>query len=417
MSQATDAPLGTDADFRRYLAARTLSVIGTIVTLVALPVLVYRISDSAPLTATVTLLEALPYLVFGLFAGALSDRWDRRRVMVTADVIDGALIGSIPLAYWLETLTVPHLMVVAFAVPAVAVFFDGANFGALPTLVGRHRIAEANSVVMSASTMVEIIVPSLVGLGLAVVHPSVLMGVDALSFLASAALVRTIVRPLQQPGRVSTPTTVHALRSDIAVGLRFLVAHDGVRSMTVIGTLQCVVGGGFVSLMVVWFDRTLGIGTQGWRFGVAWSAWSVGALVASLALPRLLRVMTPARITLLALPLSAIVGISTSLTTTWQLATVGLLLWSSAYTLVVVNSISYRQIVTPDELLGRVNTAGRMLAWGLGWPIGAGLAGLLTTQVGVRPTLVVVASVGIVAAGFAWSSPLRRLAHEAHTLG
>ncbi|MGH3485096.1 MAG: MFS transporter [Nocardioidaceae bacterium] len=400
--------LRADPDFRRYFAARLLSQAGTIVTVIALPVLVYRISDSAPLTAIVLMLEAAPYLLFGLFAGALSDRLDRRRVMVVADVADAVLMGSVPVAHLFGVLTVPHLLVVAFGVPAIAVFFDGANFGALPVLVGTDRIAKANAVIWSAVTATETVLPSLLGLSLAVIHPSTLLGVDALSFAASAALVRTIARPLQDPDRERARTTPSAVVADIKVGLRFLVRHPGVRTMTIAGALQCIVGGGFVALMVVWFDRVLDIGTEGWRFGLVWSSWSVGALVASLALPRVLDRTTPARITLAALPVSAVLGIATSFATSWPLAALGLLTWSGAYMLVVVNSVSYRQQVTPEPLLGRVNTAGRMLAWGLGWTVGAAVAGALSSVIGVRSTLHAVTCVGVLAVLVAWTSPLRR---------
>jgi len=160
----------------------------------------------------------------------------------------------------------------------------------------------------------------------------------------------------------------------------------------------------------VWFDRELDIGTQGWRFGLVWSSWSIGALAASMALPRVLDRTTPARITLVALPISAVLGIATSFATSWPLAAIGLLAWSGAYTLVVVNSISYRQQVTPEHLLGRVNTAGRMLAWGLGWTVGAAAAGALASAVGVRTTLHALTCVGLVAVAVAWTSPLRSAA-------
>ena len=399
--------LRADPDFRRYFAARLFSETGTVVTLIALPVLVYRISGSAPLTALVSMLEAAPYLLFGLFAGALSDRLDRRRVMVVADVADALLMGSVPVAHWLGILTVPHLMVVAFGVPAIAVFFDGANFGALPMLVGTGRIAKANAVIWSAATAAETVLPSLVGLSLAVVHPSTLLGVDALSFAASAAMIRSIARPFQDPARERIRPSMSSVVADIKIGLQFLVRHAGVRTMTIVGALQCIVGGGFVALMVVWFDRELDIGTQGWRFGLVWSSWSIGALAASMALPRVLDRTTPARITLVALPISAVLGIATSFATSWPLAAIGLLAWSGAYTLVVVNSISYRQQVTPEHLLGRVNTAGRMLAWGLGWTVGAAAAGALASAVGVRTTLHALTCVGLVAVAVAWTSPLR----------
>src|SRR4051794_26220495 len=127
--------LRDDPDFRRYWIARVLSVTGSLVTAVALPVLVYRLTGSPVLTALVSALEAAPYLVFGLFAGALSDRWNRRSVMVSADLINALVIGSVPLAHWFGVLSVAHVLVAAFVVQSVFTFFDGANFGALPVLV------------------------------------------------------------------------------------------------------------------------------------------------------------------------------------------------------------------------------------------------------------------------------------------
>jgi MFS family permease len=395
-----------DPDFRRYFLARLLSECGTVITLIALPVLVYRISGSAPLTATVTMLEAAPYVLFGLFAGALADRLDRRRLMVVADVADALLMASVPVAYLLDALTVPHLMIVAFGGPAIAVFFDGANFGALPVLVGSDRIAKANAVVWSSATAAEMVLPSLVGLALAFVHPSTLLGVDALSFAASAALVRTIARPLQDPERERTRPTTRSVLADIKVGIEFLVRHAGVRTMTIVGALQCLVGGCFVSLMVVWLDRVLDVGTEGWRFGLVWSSWSGGALVATLSLPRLLDRMSPAAITLAALPVGTVLGIATSFATVWPLAALGLLGWSVGHTMVAVNSISYRQQVTPEHLLSRVNTVGRMLAWGLGWTAGAAAASGLSSLLGVARTLHLVTCVSILTVAVAWTSPL-----------
>ncbi len=408
-AREADAPrLYDDPDFRRYLWSRLLSLSGTMITLVALPVLVYRLSGSAFLTAMVAALEAAPYLIFGLVAGALSDRWDRKAVMVSADLANAVVMGSVPLAHWLGILTVPHVLVVAFATPAIATFFDGANFGALPVLVGRSRIASANAAVWGSATVVEIALPALVGASLAIFDPATLLLVDALSFVASGLCVRAISRLLHDPTRERPPLTRRVLFSDIGEGLRFLVNHAGVRTMTVIGTIQCLAGGGFVALLVVWCDRVLGVGTAGIRFGLVYAGWSVGALLASIVLPRLLRHASAAVIALRALPVSAVLGIATAFTTSWQLAAAGMLCWSSAYTLVVVNSISYRQQVTPEALLGRVNTAGRMLSWGLGWTLGALVGGALGQVVGVRHALVVMASLSVVAVIVAWTSPLRR---------
>ena len=411
------AMLREDVDFRRYFAARLVSLAGAVVTAVAMPVLVYRMSGSAFLTAAVTALEALPYLLVGLLAGALADRWDRQRVMVASDLVNAVLIGSVPAAAWLGVLTVPHLLVAAFASQAVFTFFDGANFGALPVLVGRARVPAANAVVWSAASTVEVVAPPLAATGIAVVGPANLLVVDALSFVASALAVRAIGRALHDTSRARAATTVRAVGSDVAEGLRFLLAHPGVRTMTFVGTLQSAAGGGFVALMVVWADRVLGIGTAGLRFGVLFGVWGLGGTAAALLLPRLLRLTTPARLCLLALPASALLAVLTTRTTDWRLACVALVGWSVAYQLVIVNSISYRQQVTPERLLGRVNTAGRMLSWGVGWTGGAVVAGTLSTRLGVSSALLVMSLLIVPAVALAWTSPLRRYTGEAAVSG
>jgi MFS family permease len=402
--------LRDDADFRRYWLARLFSMTGSMVTAVALPVLVYRLTGSPFLTALVTALEAAPYLLTGLFAGALSDRWNRKRVMVSADLINAVVIGSIPLAHLLGVLTVAQVLVVGFVVQMVFTFFDGANFGALPVLVGRARVAQANAAVWTAGSLIELFVPPLAGLTLAVLSPASLLTLDALSFVASALAVRGIVRVMSEQRADRAPLRPRVIFADIAEGVLFLVRHAGVRTMTIVGSLQSFAGGGFVALMVVWCDRVLDIGTSGLRFGLVYGAWGIGGLTAAVALPRLLKRLPAAAITLYALPFSATLGIVTALMPSWQTAAIALLVWGSAYVLVIVNSVSYRQQVTPEQLLGRVNTAGRMLSWGVGWTLGSIVAGVISSHLGVRPAMVVMGVFGFVAVGVAWTSPLRGIA-------
>ena len=401
-----------DREFLRYFLSRLLSIGGSIVTLVTLPIIVYRTSGSASLTALVAALEAAPYLLFGLFSGALTDRWNRKKVMVTADILSALLVATIPLADLVGELTVPHVLAVAFLGPTIGVFFDGAVFGALPMLVGRGRIAEANSMAWAAGSVVEMVMPSVVGVALAFMHPAWLLGFDALTFAASAALIGGIVRPMYDATRVRPPLTARQIFGDIREGLAYLVHHAGVRTFTIIGWLQCVGAGGFVALMVVWIDQRLGIGTEGLRFGLVFGAWSVGGLAASLALPFLVRRYAAARIALTALPFAAAVGLVVPFVTTWWVAGLVLMLWGVFYQLVVINSITYRQQVTPEPMLGRVNTAGRMLSWGLGWTGGAFLAGVLVGWLGLVPTLVVLSLTGVASTVVAWTSPLRLMVRE-----
>ena len=399
-----------DRDFRLYWLARIISLSGSLITVVVMPVLVYRLTGSVALTALTTTLEALPYLLIGLFAGALSDRWNRKRVMVATDLANVAVIGSVPVAHFLDVLTVPHVLAAGFVAQCLFTFFDGANFGALPVLVGRDRVGDANAAIWGVGGVLDLAVPAGVGLALAALHPSTLLVVDALTFLGSAMLVRSIRRALSSAREHLHPLRPAVVLRDVREGVRFLWRHDGVRTNTVIGALQSIAGAGFVALFVPWADQVLGIGTSGWRFGVVFAVWGVGGVLASALVPPLLRRLPVARVTLGAIPVSAAAGIGTALAPTWVWASLGMVLWGVSYQLVLITSMTYRMQVTPEHLLGRVNTAGRMLSWGLGWTVGSVAGGTLAAATAVQPAMVTLVSVGVLAAGFAWLSPLRQIA-------
>jgi hypothetical protein len=125
--------------------------------------------------------------------------------------------------------------------------------------------------------------------------------------------------------------------------------------------------------------------------------------------PRLLRVLSPNRLALLWLPVAGVSGVVVAMTSTWQVAVAVMVLWGVSYQGVVLNSMTYRQQVTPEPLLGRVSTAGRMLSFGVGWTLGALGASALAGLVGLRPALVAVVAVGCVATVFGWLSPLRTI--------
>ena len=273
MTTTETARLRGDRDFVRFWGARQVSVAGSLVTMVALPVLVYRLSGSASLTALTTVLEGLPYVLFGLFSGALADRLDRRRVMVVADLLCAATIISVPIAYEVGALTIGHVLVAAFVTQSLFTFFDGGALGALPTLVGRERIGEANAAIWGFGGVLDLSIPMITGVALAVLHPADLLAMDALSFVASALLIRSIRRPLTGDRGHLPPFSARQILTEVGEGVRYLWGHLGVRAMTIIGLLQSVAGAGFMALAVPYVDRLLGIGTSGWRFGMVFSAW------------------------------------------------------------------------------------------------------------------------------------------------
>ncbi|WP_160051397.1 MFS transporter [Nocardiopsis sp. FR26] len=402
----TPAPPG----FRPYLLSRAVSTAGTLVATVAVPVLVYQMTASAAWTSAAAATGALPYLLFGLAAGALADRVDRRRLMVACDLLTALALVSVPAAWAMGALTPAHVLAASFAVQTLYVFFDAANFGALPTLVGRARLTESYARVYGTTTAVELVVPALAGLAVAVWAPAPLIALNALTALASAALLRAITVPLSHPRpQTGARDGMGALVGQVREGLGFLWREPTVRTLTLVGASHSAASGAWLAMLVPWADRTLGVAPSGdARLAVLFSCWGVGALAASALTPKLAGALGAPRLALGGLPVSLLCGLAVVLSTHWLAAAVCASLWGAAYSVVVINAITYRQRISPDHLQSRVSTTARMLSWGVGQPVGAALAGAVAaTAWGPRGGLAAGLAVLAVGVAAAWASPLR----------
>ncbi|WP_052336818.1 MFS transporter [Nocardioides alkalitolerans] len=380
-------PLLHDRDLLLFAAARVVAVAGSAVTGVAMPLLVLQLSGSAFVAALVAAAQVAPYLVLGLLAGAMADRWPRRRVMLAAQLTSAAALLSVPLAQAAGALTSTHALVVALVVASAFVWFDAAAFGALPAIVGRERIVAANSLVWTSTTLVGIGAPALGGLLVAWLGSASALAVDAAAYVAAAALLLVVTAPMGPlaVGRDGAgPSPRPTLRADVAEGLRFVLRQPVVRDLTLVGVGNSVAGGAVTALLVVLAVDGAGTGAvgEGQRYGVMLAVVAVGGFLAASALPWLARRVPTGWLTLggLALGVPAVAGLAGS--APYPVVLVLLLAWSGAHTLVVLNGIATRQRVTPDPLQARVNTTARMIAWG-GTPFGAVLGGAAAETVGV----------------------------------
>jgi MFS family permease len=354
--------------------------------------------------------EVLPYLCFGLFAGALADRVNRKRLMVTCDLTNMLLLGSMPVAGVLNILTIPQIYLVGLLSAVAFVWFDAANFGALPALVGREHIVTANSYLSATDSFLFIIGPSLAGLLAALFSPALAISFDALSYACSAVSLLLITRAFntarsQEAGQDSLLRTTF---KDIRDGLQFLVHQPLVRTMTLLGFGNSFTGGAVLSLLVVYGVRVLGLAKNDTRIGLLFTASALGSLLASLLLPRLVKRFSVGRITLITLGLTPLLLFGVANAPNLLIGLLLLGLWDVCYTLTVINGISLRQMVTPDHLQSRVNATARMIAWG-GTPFGAAAGGFLAERTTISTTYMIMAlGVGI-SALVGWFSPLREI--------
>ena len=377
-----------------------------------MPTLMYRLTGSALYTGVLTALQSLPYVIFGLVGGAVADRVDRRHMMIVADLLNAAVLASVPLAAAFGVLRVGHVLVAATLTASLFVFFDAANFGALPTLVGRNRIARANGAVWGASTVIEIGVPALTGVLVAVVYPATLLAADAVTYMVSALCISRIARPLSDPARLAAAAAsgrrvLAGLRAEIGEGLRFLWHHATIRPMTQIGCAQAVAGGAVVGQLVPYAREVLGIGEKDNGLGVLFAGWGLGALVGALVMGWAAARLGAARVTLLALPGSLACGVAFAIAPTFPLAVLALTCWGVAYILITVNGITYRQQQTPEPLLSRVNVTGRLLTYGIGYTVGALAGGVVSSATDPRGAMGFAAGCVGIAVIVGWRSPLR----------
>lgn len=409
-SAASQASLWSSEGFGRYCAFNLLSYFGSGISVVALPFYIYEQTSSPIFTSLVAASGSLPYLLFGLLAGALADRGSRKRIMIGCDLFSAAALASVPVAALLVDQASPwHLIAVSFLAAVAFVGFDSASHGALLQLVGRRNLVAANSLLIASDTVIRIAGPLLAGVMIAAWGAEWAVAVTAACYFLSALMIGSIRQPFQQdrPRAETLPDRrLLKLGTDIREGPRFIWAEPLIRSLTLLGFGNSFVGGAAAGLLVVFAASELGIADEAPQFGLLLTAGSVGALLASLSLPRLRGRLRPGRITIAGLAVSGVSLFGFAMSGALPSAAAFYLLWSGASTLIIMNGITLRQQLTPDHLQGRVHAGGRMIAYG-GSPFGAVLGGLSAGSVGAQSTFALLSALILLLFAIALRTPLR----------
>ncbi|MCZ2821151.1 MFS transporter [Modestobacter sp. VKM Ac-2977] len=393
-------------DFRQLWAAETVSQVGTQVTLLALPVLAVSLLEATPLEMGVlTALETAAFLLIGLPAGAWVDRWRRRRVLVTADLVRAAVLATLPIAYLLDVLTLGQLFVVAAATGTATVFFDVAYQSYLPALVDRDQLVDGNGKLEASRAVAQVAGPGITGVLLRVLSAPMVIALDAASFLLSAFFLSRVQRPDTVPDRAAR----RPLRTEIAEGLSFVVRQPLLRRIVACTGTSNLFSTITTTLLVLYALRRLELSES--VLGLVFSAGAVGGLVGAATAARFARTVGEGR----AIPLAIMVMVPfTALTplaaTGAPLVLLPLGQFGFSWAVVVYNitQVSFRQRLCPPALLGRMNASVRFLVFGT-MPLGGLLGGVLGTWLGVLPTLWIAAAGQLLAAGWVVASPLLRM--------
>ncbi|WP_300644829.1 MFS transporter [Nocardioides sp.] len=390
--------------FFRYWRATAVSGLGTYVTVFALQALVVLTLDGT--ASDVGLLNAarwLPYLTFGLVVGALVDGRRRLPLMVRTDLVQAFLLLLVPLLWWLDVLSLPVLLAVVFAYGAAAVVNMAATMSFLPRLVDRNQLQSAHARVDGADAVASTSGPALGGLLVSAVGAPVTVVLDSLTYLFSALTLRRITLDEPPP---RTGVTARQLLGEIREGVRWAYGRSGLRTLA-IATHGWFVGNAVVGVVVAPYAFiVLDLGAA--QLGLVGAAGGVGALVGATVTTAVGRRLGTGR-TIIACHLLTTVGVAVmalaaeSSYAAWVLG-LGQAGYGMAMGMSNSHEMSYRQLVTPDELQARTNTTLRSLNRAVVVVV-APVAGFLADAVGMQTMLVVAAATfAVVATGLAATS-------------
>jgi MFS family permease len=393
------------AAFRNFWAANMVSLLGSQISLVAVPLTAVLVLNAGPaqmgyLTAAIT----APTLIFGLHFGAWVDRRGRRRqAMMAADIGRAALLATIPIAYWLDVLTLTQLYVVGFLAGTLGVLFHVAFSSLLGAIVPRDRMVEANQVVHGTIALSYMGGTSLGGVLVQILRAPVAVLFDALSFLASAFFLRRV--------DVAEPPTEEATTGHLAGGIRFIrrtpIMLASLASMATINLFTFA----FFALFILYMTRSLDI--RPGLLGLVLATGAIGGVIGAIGAGRLSgrigigptfllgSFLFPAPLLLVPAAFGPRPLVLTMLFFAQFLSGIGLMLQD-----ISGNSISLALI--PDRLRSRVEGAYMVVNYGVR-PLGALLGGWLGSAIGLQGTLWIVATCAIAGSLVLLPSPIPRL--------
>jgi len=384
-------------DFRRLWAAHSVSIFGDQLTLVALPYAAWEETESALAVGIVASAEAATAVVFGLAAGALADRLPYRRVLVQTDIGRAGMLLALVFALRSPSGGFAALLVAAIGLGMVRVVHDAAANASVPVLVAERDLLAANGRLQASESASTAIGPALAGGLVAIGGAGFAFGVDAGTFLLSAAALVTLRRlddvpPIEDDDELSWPSR---LRADMADGLRHLRADAVMRRVIVLVAAMNLVAVAAEAQFIPYAREVLEIGALG--IGAYFALAGTAAVITSFAVGR--SEVASGKIVTFGLTLFASGIALAGLVPSFVTVAVAYVCAGVGSVLVHTHQSAFRQRRFPVRLQGRVSMAVRGLILAP-MPVGFVLGGWLSDGVGPEALFVAAGTIGLAVA--AW---------------
>nr|WP_246215396.1 MFS transporter [Modestobacter muralis] len=385
------------------LASSWTSNLGDGIALAAGPLLVASLTRDAFLVALAATVQWLPPLLFGLVAGALTDRLDRKLIVVTVDAARAVVLAVLTLAVATDRVSIVAVLAALFVLATAEVFADNSSQTMVPALVAREDLAVANSRLQTGFITVNQLAGPPLGAALFTVAAGWALGVQAVVVALGAVLVTRVVLPAREPGTGPRP----ALRHDIVEGLRWAVAHPAVRTLVLTITIFNVTFGAAWSVLVLYATQRLGLGEIG--FGLVTTVGAVGGLAGVLVYGWITQRVSLGSIMRIGLVIETLTHLVLALTTSPWIALPVFFVFGAHAFVWGTTSIAVRQRAVPLALQGRVGSVNQVGVFG-GLVVGSAIGGVLAQHAGVTAPFWFAFAGSAVFVALIWRS-LRHVAH------
>jgi MFS family permease len=376
------------SDFLKLWSAETVSQFGTQISQLALPLTAIDVLHvSAFKVAALTTVEFLPFLLVSLPAGVWVDRLPRRPILIVGDLTRAGLLASIPIAYFLDALTIWQLYCVGFLFGIATVFFDVAYQSYLPSLVQRRQIIDGNAKLEISRSAAQLGGPGVAGLLIGWLKAPVAILFDAISFLGSGLFILAI-RKTETSQADRAPR--RKMRTELREGLSYVLRHPYLKNIAACTALFNFFGLLGYAVLLVYARRHLHLSPQ--TIGLAFVLGNFGALLAAVTAKSIFARLGVGR-TIIAVSVvggPAFLAIPFAPRAHAALTVLVPALFVGGFANVTYNiaQVSLRQAITPERIQGRMNSVMRFIVWGT-IPLGSFAGGVLASFIGLRSTLIV----------------------------
>lgn len=377
------------------LASTGISVTGDGAFIAAAPLLAASLTRNPVAVSTVTAAFYIPWLLFGLPAGALVDRWPRRVVMVFADLVRGCMLVGLTIAIFLDLVSLPLLVVTVLCVGIAQCFFDPAAQACIPAVVGRDKdeLAHVNGRFWALDTVGRGLAGPPLGSASFAINRAFPFVADAASFFASATLVRRL------PGIPAAEGPHEKIRTAIGVGLRHLVRTRDLRVLALSMGSYNFAYNASMAIFVLYAREILTVPTA--AYGVLLAVGAIGGVIAGWKARPLTRPLSYRQTMAIACVAQAAAWAGIAVTANVWVAGVLLAISGAGASLSSVAVGSARQALTPDAILGRVVAAFRLFGLGAAG-LGALIGGSVASVYGLTAALVLSAAILALTATLTW---------------